>query len=225
MSVICCLTVKVYSAAALVQAERAVITTSAVPVSPAERAVTRPFSSTVAMLSSEDVKVTVLSVVSSGRTRALRSTLSPIQRLSVSAVSSIASACFTTVTLTVAVILPVSAAVAVMSVSPALIPVTVPFATVATEDSEDSHLRVLSFAFSGRAWTPRVSFLPAPTVYSLSVKTISSTSCLTVKVHSAVLPSSSVVTVTVAVPLPTAVTTPFSSTETTFSSEEVKVTF
>ena len=108
---------------------------------------------------------------------------------------------------------------------PAPFAVTTPFSTVTTEELGEYHVTLRSVAFAGV--TAAVSVALPPTVSESSVlfsvtPVTSTVGTLTVTVQNAVLPLE-VVTVTVAVPSPTAVILPF-STVATDGSDELHIT-
>ena len=119
-----------------------------------------------------------------------------------------------------------SFALAVMVAVPSLTAVTSPFAsTVAMFSSEEVHARLLFVAFSGATLAFNANVSPSVSVCSVALSVMPSTSttgAFTFMVHLAetLLPSVAL-TVMVAVPSLTAVTSPFASTVAMFSSEEV----
>ena len=123
---------------------------------PTAMAVTLPLASTVATLSSDEVHVTVLSVVVAGITVAVKVSLSVALRLSVVVLSVIEDAAVAfTVTAQVAFTLP---QVAVIVALPTAIAVTVPLAsTVATLSSDEVHVTVLSVVVAGITLAVKVS--------------------------------------------------------------------
>ena len=96
---------------------------------PALRAVTTPFSSTVAIVSSAEVKVTLSSVGSAGVNSTEILPVSPFHRYSLSKLRAIFSTTRITVTFTVAVISSLSSDITVMKVSPFDTAVITPFAS------------------------------------------------------------------------------------------------
>ena len=136
------------------------------------RAVTTPFSSTVAIVSSFEVNTTLLSVVSSGRTVAVTVPFSPTQRYSLSKESSTFSAIRITVTLHSARISPFSADFAVIVASPVLSAVTSPFTTVRISSSLEDHTTSLLYASAGRIVAVRVKISSTLTVFSVSLSSI-----------------------------------------------------
>ena len=130
-----------------------------------------------------------------------------------------------TVTVQVAVF-PSSSVVTVMVASPMPFAVTVPSFTVATSGLSLVHVTFLFVALSGNTVAVRVCDASpiVKTRVSLSRVTPVTFTGLTFTVHSAVFPSSSVVTVIFASPTPTGVTVP-SFTVATFVSLLVHVTF
>ena len=167
-------------------------------------AVTTPFE-TVAIVWSEELQVTVLSVASDGFTVAVRVTVSPalsdaVVLFRVTEVTSVAS----TVTSHVAVLSP---ALAVMVAVPTFFAVTTPFETVATVSSEELQVTVLSVASDGFTVAVRVTVSPALSEAVVLFRVTEVTSvATTVIVHIAVLlPALAVI---VAVPTFFAVTTP-----------------
>ena len=121
-------------------------------------AVTTPFE-TVAIVWSEELQVTVLSVASSGLTVAVRVIVSPARSeavvlFNVTEVTSVA----TTVIWQVAVLLP---ALAVIVASPTFLAITTPFETVAIVWSDELQVTVLSVASSGLTVAVRVTLSPA----------------------------------------------------------------
>ena len=189
---------------------------------PLATAVTIPLASTVATASFEDVQVTVLSSASSGRTVTLSARVTSLAVRVASDLSRVTSVtAMATVTSQVA---EKSPALAVMVALPLATAVTTPFtSTVATVSSEEVQVTVLSNASSGRTFTlsSRVASLAVRVASDLSSLT-SVTATATVTLQVAVLPPA--VAVMVAVPLATAVTTPFSFTVATLSSEVLHVT-
>ena len=186
---------------------------------PTSFAVTVPFA-TVATDSSDELHSTA-SVLFSGVTVAVSVTVSSFWRLSVVLESFIAVAGIsfgTTVISQVAVLLP---ALAVIVAVPMPFAVTVPFATVATVSSDELHLTA-SVLFSGV--TVAVSVAVSPfwrlSVVLESVISVAGTSFGTT-VTSQVTLLSPMIAVMVAVPMPIAVTVPF-STAATDSSEDVQ---
>ena len=181
--------------------------------SPTPTAVTVP-SFTVATSGLSLVHVTFLFVALSGFTVAVRGCgASPIVNTRVS-LSRVTPVTFTGLTLTVhSAVFPSSSVVTVIFASPTPTAVTVPSATVATAVLLLVHVTFLFVALSGNTVAVRVC--PAsPIVNSnvvLSRVTPVTFTGLTFTVHSAVFPSSSVVTVIFASPTPTAVTVPFST--------------
>ena len=118
--------------------------------SPALRAVTTPFSSTVAIVSSDEVNTTLSSVGSAGISTTETVPVSPFQRYSLSKESSISSTTRITVTLTVAVTSLLSTEITSMKVSPFDTAVTLPFSsTVAIASSPLTKVTALLYAFSG----------------------------------------------------------------------------
>ena len=186
---------------------------------PTSFAVTVPFA-TVATDSSDELHSTA-SVLFSGVTVAVSVTVLSFWRLSVVLESFIAVAGIsfgTTVISQVAVLLP---ALAVIVAVPMPFAVTVPFATVATVSSDELHLTA-SVLFSGV--TVAVSVAVSPfwrlSVVLESVISVAGTSFGTT-VTSQVTLLSPMIAVMVAVPMPIAVTVPF-STAATDSSEDVQ---
>ena len=113
---------------------------------------------TLAMLASEVLQITVLSVTSSGLTVAVRVAVSPTfnDALVLSRVI-LVTGVGTTVIEQVALLSP---ALAVIVAEPNLIAVTTPSLTVATEESEESQVIVLSVASSGLTVAVRVRVSP-----------------------------------------------------------------
>ena len=185
---------------------------------PAPIAVTVPFK-TVATLSLDVVQVTVLSVVSSGATVAVKVSLLPLMRERLFLLRLTPDARMLTVTSQVAV-LPFAVATVMVTV-PAPIAVTVPLLTVATFASDVVQVRLLSVVSSGATVAVKVSLLPLMRERVFLFKLTPDARTLTVTSQVAVLPFA-VVTVIVAVPAPTAVTVPF-VTIVTFVLEDAQV--
>ena len=189
---------------------------------PIATAVTLPFSSTVAMLLSDEVHTTVLSVALSGETVAVSCSFAPIRSsisvlLKVTAVASMGS----TVTLHSAFTLPQLAVIVALPIATA---VTLPFSsTVAMLLSDEVHTTVLSVVLSGETVAVSCSFAPIRSSISVLFKLTASTSLgSTVTLHSAfTLPQLAVI---VALPIATAVTLPFASTVATLLSDDVQTT-
>ena len=121
-------------------------------------AITTPFE-TVAIVWSEELHVTVLSVALDGLTVAVRVTVSPAlsDAVVLSKVTEVTSVA-TTVIWHVAVLLP---ALAVMVAVPTFFAITTPFETVAIVWSEELHVTVLSVALDGLTVAVRVTVSPA----------------------------------------------------------------
>ena len=117
---------------------------------PALRAVTTPFASTVAIVSSSEVKVTLSSVGSAGISVTEILPVSPFHRYSLSKLRVISSTTRITVTLTSAVISSLSTETTLMKVSPLETAVITPFSsTLAMLSSSLTKLTSLLYAFSG----------------------------------------------------------------------------
>ena len=131
---------------------------------PAATAVTTPVSLTVALVSSEEVQVTVGSVAFSGRTVAVRVNTSPsimVWDSGVTVMEVTGKTSAATVTAQVAVKLP-SVVVTVMVAVPTATAVTLPSAsTVATVSSSEVQVTLLSVASSGRTVAVRVAVPPS----------------------------------------------------------------
>ena len=187
---------------------------------PAAMAFTTPSFVTVAIFSSLDFQVMVLSAVFSGATVAVRVVVSPTVRvfsvaLSVTEVATTGS----TVTLQVAVASP---AAAVMVTVPTATAVTTPSSeTVATSSLLEVHVRVLSAALSGPTVAVMAAVSPGLRVTSVTSNSIRLTGT-GFTITSQVASMSPHATVIVATPSPTAVSTP-SSTVTTASSLDVQL--
>ena len=119
---------------------------------PRLRPVTRPFSSTDATLDCRLLKVTLLSVASSGSTFTRSCTFSPVLMLSSSFEfrPSILVTSWLTVTVAEADTEGLELLVQVMVQVPAFLPVTWPPLTVAIDSSEEDQVTDLSFASAGR---------------------------------------------------------------------------
>ena len=144
---------------------------------PSFTAVTSPFT-TVAMASSEDVQVTVLSVALSGVTVAVRVALAPSTRFRDSLsnlMDSTGTNAAVTVTLQVASFAP---ALAVMVAVPAFTAFTLPSATVATASSEEVQVTILSVASSGFTVAFNSASWPSTRVNSALSRVTSETSTL-----------------------------------------------
>ena len=198
--------------------------------SPAFTAVTLPVASTVATAALLDFHVTFLLVAFSGRMVATRVSLPPTRRL-VAVLLSFTPVTLTSLSLTVTLhvaVLPPSSVVTVMVASPAFTPVTLPAAsTVAMAVSLDFQVTFWLVAFSGVMVAVRVSLSPTKMLVAvlLSFTPVTLTSLsLTVTLHVAVLPPSSVVTVMVASPAFTPMTLPL-ATVATASLLDFQVTF
>ena len=174
--------------------------------SPSLTAVTLPLPSTVAIFVLSDFHVTFLLVAFSGATVATNVTVPPT--VSVCAVLSsltpvTATLPFVTVTLQVAVLLP-SSVVTVIFASPSLTPFTLPLAsTVAISVLSDFHVTFLLVAPSGETVATNVSVPPTVSerVVLSSLTPVTATfPSLTVTLQVAVLPPSSLLTVTTVSP-------------------------
>ena len=197
---------------------------------PTFKAVTFPVSSTVAMLSSELLHATLLSVASSGVTVAVNCADSPII-ISTSFLSRLTSSTGILLAETVIehdVSLFPSVVVTVIFTVPGATAVTFPaLSTVATFSSELVHFTDLSEASSGL--TVAFNWADSPSVSSISVLSRVTPVTLivlevTVTEQVAVLEPSVVVTVMVAEPALTAVTFPLLSTVATPVSEDFQLT-
>ena len=182
-------------------------------------AVTTPFE-TVAIVWSEELHVTVLSVASDGFTVAVSVTVSPalsdaVVLFSITEVTSVA----TTVIWHVAVLLP---ALAVMVAVPTFFAVTTPFKTVAIVWSEELHVTVLSVASDGFTVAVSVTVSPAlsDAVVLFSITEVTSVATTVIWHVAVLLPALAVM---VAVPTFFAVTTPFKTVAIVWS-EELHVT-
>ena len=185
---------------------------------PSAFATTTPFS-TVATLSSEDVHIMLLSVVSVGEKIAVKVSLLPLIRERLFLFRLTPDARTLTVTSQVAV-LPF-AVVTVMVAVPTPTAVTVPFVTIATFVLEDAQVKVLSVVSAGATVAVKVSLPPLIKERLFLFRLTPDARTLTVTSQVAVLPFA-VVTVIVAVPAPTAVTVPF-TTVATLVLEDVQV--
>ena len=197
---------------------------------PTLTAVTRPFSSTVATVESEEVQKTDLSVVVSGSTVASSCRVSVAFSVAVFLLSDIAPARVGT-TLTFKEAETPDLAVMLIVVEPSKRAVTLPSSsTEATSGLELSKVTDLSVAVSGSTVTMIVLVSPtsisrsSPSIpiASLSIMMPDASVSITVTSHSAFKPFV-VVAVIVALPTLTAVTRPFSSTFAIEGSEEVHV--
>ena len=186
--------------------------------SPAATAVTTP-PFTLAMASSLLAQLTFLFVASAGAMVAAKVAVSPILRAA-SFLSKVTLVTGTTtgsgsptVTTHLAVFWP-SSVVTVMVASPAATAVTTPSFTVAMASSLLAQLTFLLVAFAGAMVVAKVAVSPIFRAASFLSKvtpvtgTTTGSGSLTVTTHSAVFWPSSVVTVMVALPTATAVTTP-----------------
>ncbi len=189
--------------------------------SPTLIAVTRPLASTVAIASSSDDQVTVLSVAFSGRISGTKVTVPPAVSVTASGLMvKLSTGVGRTVTLHVAVIPP---HVAVMVTSPTDTPVTTPFSsTVAISLSAELHVTILSVVFSGRMVAVSVTLSPTLIWALFSISRLSISTGLTFTVHVAL--ASPHVAVTMTSPTDTPVTTPLSSTVAMAGSLELHVT-
>ena len=196
--------------------------------SPAFTPMTLPLA-TVATASLLDFQVTFWLVAFSGVMVAVRVSLSPTKML-VAVLLSFTPVTLTSLSLTVTLhvaVLPPSSVVTVMVASPAFTPMTLPLATVATASLLDFQVTFWLVAFSGVMVAVRVSLSPTKMLVAvlLSFTPVTLTSLsLTVTLHVAVLPPSSVVTVMEASPAFTAVTLPL-ATVATASLLDFQVTF
>ena len=164
---------------------------------PALRAVTTPFSSTVAIASSSEVKVTLSSVGSAGMRFTEILPVSPFHRYSLSKLRVISSTTRITVTLTVAVISLLSSDVTVIKVSPFETAVITPFSsTVATLSSSLSKVSSLLYAFSGNTLAPISAVSSSTRLTSLFSVVIASTARTIFTLQKSIYLPSSVVTVT-----------------------------
>ena len=187
-------------------------------------------SSTVATEVSDELQLTSLFVASAGVTVAVRVIVSP-SSIVISLWSSVTpvtgTAFASTVTAHVAV-LPPSLVFTVIVALPGVPAVTTPFSsTDATPASLVSHVTLLSPASSGVTVAVRVAVSPLVSVSSVLSRLTPVTAtafAFTVTVTVALKLPSFVVIVITAVPGPTAVTTPFSSTVTTLGLLDVNVT-
>ena len=196
--------------------------------SPTAIAVTRPFSSTVATASSDDVQVTALLVANSGSIVAVNSAVCVASRL-ISVLSRVIDSTNvgTTVTLQDAERFEPSVVVAVIVASPTAIAVTRPFSsTVATASLEDFHVTALLVANSGRIVVVKVAVSVASRLISVLSSVIDSANVgTTVTLQDAErFEPSAVVAVMVASPTATAVTLPLASTVAIDSFDDFHVT-
>jgi len=192
---------------------------------PALTAVTFPLASTAATALLPEVHVTALFVAFEGLMVAVRVSVPLTNRLKVFLLSdTLLTWTLFTVTLHVAVLLP-SAVLTVIVAVPAFSPVTSPpELTLATPSLFDVHVTVLLVAFEGLTVAVRVDVLPTFKVIELLLRLTPVTGTVTVTVQVAVLLLSAVVTVIVAVPALTAVTTPSDDTVATLLLLVVQVT-
>ncbi len=179
---------------------------------PEATAVTLPFLSTVATAVALDVHVTVLSSASSGLTAAVRVADSPFLRES-SFLSRVTLVTGTvTVTSQLALAFP---AVALIVTVPLATAVTLPFSSTVAISSLLLLQTILSVLFVGSTVAVRVSDLPFSRVRVVLLRVTPVAGTVTVTSHSA--DTSPAVAVITALPPPTAVTLPFSSTVATSS--------
>ena len=120
---------------------------------------------------------------------------------------------------------PVSTFVHIIDVVPAPVAVTFPsLSTVQTSLSRLSHDTILLSAFSGRHVALSQNTCPFLTVISVVLRTIDVTGCLTYILHMAVTPPSKDLQRIVALPVPTASTSPLESTIQTFVLDDSQLT-
>ena len=148
--------------------------------SPTALPLIRPFLSTVAMRSSDEVQMTFLLSVFFGSTVALQVLVFPISIVSSSAERVTLSGFCTTLMLKFARTLLPSAAVAMIRPFPRLMPVTVPFwSTVTIRSSPEDQITSLIVAFSGSAFELTVTCWPTITAGSEASTRIFLTGCTT----------------------------------------------
>ena len=190
---------------------------------PAFNAVTTPLA-TVAIVSSDDVHATVLSVASSGVTVAVSVSVSPSVSSAVVLSRAMPVAGITFALTVISQVADISPAFAVIVALPALSAVTTPSTTVATVSSDDVHATVLSVASSGVTVAVSVSVSPSVSsavVLSRAIPVAGITFALTV--ISQVAETSPDFALIVALPALNAVTTPL-ATVATVSSDDVQTT-
>ena len=191
---------------------------------PFATAVTTPLASTVATPGASELQLTVWFVAVAGATVAVRLDVPPgfsvrVVRFRVTPVTGVL-----TVTAQVAV-LPPSAVVTVMVALPFATAVTLPvWSTVATLGALELQLTVWFVAVDGCTVAVRFRVAPGFSVRVVGFRETPVTGVRTVTAQVAVWPPSVVLTVMVALPFATAVTTPFASTLATPSSLEVQLT-
>ena len=194
---------------------------------PAFRAVTLPLA-TDATLASLDVHDTDLSVALSGLTVATRVSSPPstISREVLSRETEVTGIILSLTVISHPAVLPPSSVDTLMITVPALTAVTLPSVTVATAVLLLLHITFLFVASSGVTVAVRVNSSPtsiSATVLSRLTPVTAMTSVSTVTSHDAVLPPSSVVTVTVVLPTANPVIFP-AVTVATFVSELFQTT-